>query len=778
MRKLSVFLLVFLLAIFALVSCGGGDNPPEDNDTVRVMVSAGEGVTVVGENPVDVKIGESVEFLIKIDPTYAFVSVSHGSYNQKAGKLTLNNVTERMNISFVTENLGYDTTKSVDFSFEGDSLDKSSIESGSTVNLGSKITLSANNTSRIFVGWSLGKKSNEAGDIVSTDRIFTFRASPDMLTDGSLSLFANYKDSNIYYYDPNGGVINADSQNIKGNEYYKASVVDGKVKVVIGEAYFSVLESAATFFDDGSFTRDGYVLIEYNTKPDGSGEAFSIGSKFYTAMDSDYTTLYCIWAEETTHSFFEYEDYEYLRPTGVKAEYAPSWDESGVIITKYNGNDERIVIPEKLGGKAVIAIAKNAFMAKDVRELVLSKNLLVVEDGAFKECDSLERVYFSDGIYSMNNEAFDESTYKSFKSLYVNATIAPRYSKSGDGAFAIKLSRLLSTEQKNRVIVIAGSSSYQGLGSEYLEALLEGEYAVVNLGTTRTTHGMIYLEAMKKYAHEGDLVIYAPENSSYMLGESELYWKTLRDLENMNNFYRYVDISNYTNVFGAFSDFNQNYRYKSVPRVYEDICTVTYINSYGDFQHANRKQYTSKYTDAYYITLNNRCKSKFEGNWSDVEAQEKNKDYKDPTNKTWCSFDAEEFVTLVNHAVSCAKTSGAKVYYAFAPVDADALVEGALNESWLNAYDELIKSIYTFDGILGSCSDYIYNHKYFYDCAFHLNDYGRTYRTYQLYLDICEAVDISIINSYDAYGKDFEGCIFETGSDGSPVEKVVIGKGN
>ena len=107
-----------------------------------------------------------------------------------------------------------------------------------------------------------------------------------------------------------------------------------------------------------------------------------------------------------------------------------------------------------------------------------------------------------------------------------------------------------------------------------MEALLDGEYRVVNLGTTRTTNGLIYLDAMTELAHEGDVVIFAPENSAYMMGETELYWKTLRDLEGMINFYRHVDISNYTNVFASFSELNVKYRYGRAPYHYEQVCEV------------------------------------------------------------------------------------------------------------------------------------------------------------------------------------------------------------
>jgi hypothetical protein len=125
-------------------------------------------------------------------------------------------------------------------------------------------------------------------------------------------------------------------------------------------------------------------------------------------------------------------------------------------------------------------------------------------------------------------------------------------------------------------------------------------------------------------------------------------------------------------------------------------------------------------------------------------------------------------------AIGKARESGAAVYFGFAPADATALVEAARNTEWLLAYDKLITDLYDLDGTLGSCIDYVYDHKYAYDCAFHVNDYGRTYRTYMLYADICEAIGITDINGIYDKGLDFEGCLFEEGSDGTPVTKVTF----
>ena len=61
------------------------------------------------------------------------------------------------------------------------------------------------------------------------------------------------------------------------------------------------------------------------------------------------------------------------------------------------------------------------------------------------------------------------------------------------------------------------------------------------------------------------------------------------------------------------------------------------------------------------------------------------------------------------------------------------------------------------------------HHEYFYDNAFHPNDYGRTYRTYQVYLDLCTLFDNKAVHPMDYIGDGvIPGCRVETGNNGVP----------
>ena len=777
MKKISLlFSLLFTLLLITACSLGG-NNPPDDDIpsadvTYRVMVAVDEGFSVKGTNPVDVKKGDTVSFNITIDEGYVFSSASAGIYNENTGILTVENVTERMNITFVVEKLDYDPNQTFAYIFKGKDGDFTSTKSSSAVNAGTLITVTSAYEEQHFVGWSFGKSLISGGELVSTERIFKFRLTPSIVTDGTLYVYANYTDANVYYYDLNGGALNINSHNMRDNEYYTLERVQGMLKVTLSDVYYRFAECASLFWDDGTFSRPGYVLKEYNTKPDGSGEGYSLGSKFYTVSDGGLAILYCIWEKAESASEFAYS--EISMPSPVDKKYAPDWRESGVAITSYKGNFETVTVPEEIGGKPVISIASGAFVQKQMKTLVLPKTLQKIEDGAFSKCSSLNTVYFPDSVFYISDGIFDADTYSNFKTLIMNATMAPRYSNGGDGAFSVKLSRLMAARGEKKIVVISGSSTYQGLGSEYFESLMDGEYTVVNFGTTRTRPGAFYLEAMSHYTSRDDIIIYAPENSAFMMGETYLNYRMLYEVESMYNLYRYVDISNYYGYFSSLGELNSQYKYARVVRAYEDICKVSAVNKYGDYQNANRQQYEyAKYLyDVYYITFNNRYKSIFDGMWNDVEFQKANKDYTDPSNTTWKSIDDPKLVAQMNHAIASAKSSGAKVYFGFCPADADAVVEEARNEAWLKAYDKMIADNYDFDGFIGTSQEYIFNHKYFYDCAFHLNDYGRTYRTYKLYLDVCEVLGITATHGIYDVGTDFEGCLFEEGSDGTPLTKV------
>ena len=764
------FAFVLTLLLLVLSACGGGGE-----ETVRVMVSAGEGASIVSQNPVEIAKGGTAVFRVEIAEGYVYKSSTGATYNSAEGTLTAIGVRKNTNIDFLVEKADFDPNATYAYVFRPDcAYDTSSVAAGPSVKGGTVIKLSAGDTTRIFEGWTVGYSLAGGGMLVSTEREFDLLVNDKVAAGGVLTVYANYKTIVGITYHTNGGTLNSDSASMH-SAYYTATATATGVKVEYTKTYLDYFECASTFTDDTTFTRPGYVLIEYNTKADGTGTAYSIGSKVPMVTSDKQTELYCIWSAESPASDFTYEDITIPYPQNVNAQKAPHWQTSGVVITGYRGNDKTVTVPQRIGGKPVTAIAAGAFINKDMETLVLHRGLLKVCDNAFLGCDSLTTVYYPDGLYEMSDAAFDDLTYTSFKNFYVNATLKPRNVSSDVGALSVKLSRLLAGQGQKMLVVIGGSSSLQGLATEYLEALLDGQYRIVNFGTTRTTHGAMYLEAMGALLDADDTVIYAPENSAYMFGERALYYKTFRDLEGMVNIYRYVDFSNYTGMFSAMTELNKAYRFTASPKTYEEICahgelTVanpTYANpttnKYGDFLRRERADLVLGYMDHYYITLNERVKSRYEGAWNDGDTQAANKDYTDPANVTWASLTDAYFKDNLNRSIQIAKSSGAGVYFGFCPVDASALVDGAEDSAWQMRYDALIDSTFNFDGNVGTVSDYIWHHKYFYDCAFHLNDTGRVLRTYRMYIDLAAILGYVPNKKLYSVGTGFAGCLFEDG---------------
>ena len=131
-------------------------------------------------------------------------------------------------------------------------------------------------------------------------------------------------------------------------------------------------------------------------------------------------------------------------------------------------------------------------------------------------------------------------------------------------------------------------------------------------------------------------------------------------------------------------------------------------------------------------------------------------------------------IAYAKEIIHAAKESGAKVYFSFCPVDADEICTEAFPAigEWISAYDRLILDTYSFDGNLGSSGDYIFAHQYFYDNAFHPNDYGRVWRTYRMYRDLAVLFGIDNPHNFNSVGFNYEGCLFDPVVNGIPLYTV------
>ncbi len=81
--------------------------------------------------------------------------------------------------------------------------------------------------------------------------------------------------------------------------------------------------------------------------------------------------------------------------------------ENKVIITGYEGNPEKIVIPSLIDSKEVVGIRENTFYkCNTLKEVTIPQTVNFIGRHAFFECTALENVELSDNILSMGEGCF------------------------------------------------------------------------------------------------------------------------------------------------------------------------------------------------------------------------------------------------------------------------------------------------------------------------------------------------------------------------------------
>ena len=270
--------------------------------------------------------------------------------------------------------------------------------------------------------------------------------------------------------------------------------------------------------------------------------------------EDDSLKLYVVWAKNSEVADFTYEKREItiLASDGVKegdAKYK-SKKVSGWFITRYNGSDKLVVIPEMINGEPVIGIAERAFGGFTER-VVIPKSIYQIEDKAFSNCTKLREVVFFDRLQQVKNSSFPSSV----STIVLNAQRSTVY-RGGEGDFAIKYERVRMLADEKKLVVISGSSSWYGLVSAKLEDYLNYEYNVINYGTNAGVCMAFYMEAMMKYLGEGDIVVHAPEyTSGAQWGDSQIVWRHFRGNSQCYDIFREVDMRNFTNFWSAWCDF-------------------------------------------------------------------------------------------------------------------------------------------------------------------------------------------------------------------------------
>lgn len=665
MKTKWLLLFVFLTAVLLLAGCG------ETLEwKVPVMVAETDGVSVSGENPIWVNPGETASFSVTLEDGVFYLDNDAGA-SYENGTLTLSRVLYPTTVTLETvRNPSYYVFDLQDPRCQG-TMSTTQAPAESVLG-GTEITVSAEPfEGNVFSSWSVGASAARGGTVVSKDASYTFTLASDTV------LYPNYISAaeaeaaaaakmQLLVYNTNGGKVTETGETV----YYQD----------VDVSYFKLPNCLA---EKGYFEREGYILIEYNTKADGTGDAYSLGSKIITpTYTGDAVMLYCIWAKESDASLFETKE------------------ESGkVTVTKYTGNEDMVVIPKEIGGKPVTKIAANAFLKKKFTTIVFPESIREVARKSFVGCQNFTTLYMFDTVEKIYDDSFDNLT--NFQHFYLNAAMTPKYAGSTEGNFCIKWERLVTTQDQNRIVVMSGSSSLYGLATMQLQEAFKNEYIIVNYGTNAGTAATFYMEICAPFMHEGDIMLQAPcPSSGTQLGSNEITWRLFRGTEQYYNGFRMVDMRHYNKLFSALTEYNAG-RKDGADKAYG--MKDGGMNEYGDIS-----------------TIYPLNDPKY--GWSKNSMLNPQQ-----INATWAKN-----LTRVHEIV---QASGATVYMSYGPSNRNQYHDKGLTDEYLDRVDAGYQASVTVP-FISKVKDYIFEGQYMSNSNAHLGDEGRRIRTERLYNDL------------------------------------------
>lgn len=531
----------------------------------------------------------------------------------------------------------------------------------------SQISVLPNENATVYVSDAAGKRAaKKLAELVggtlllSNEAEYTFTASKD------ITVYANYSVSVIY--NANGGTAK------DGGELYtqKYSVV--------------MYKCPNTLPDKGYFVRDGYTLVEYNTKADGSGTAVGLGSRIATDGESSME-LYCIWKKQSPSSDFEYTS-----------------GDSGISISKYTGKDKNIVIPEIIDGKNVYKIEKSAFAGSDIEYVVIPKTVTKAEDGAFSDCSSLETLVIFDTLTNVSDESFENCG--KLKNLRINAAL-DHYASVTDGNNKIDRVIWAKTTGKKLIVIVGGSGSINGFDSAAISEKYGDEYVIINLGTNANISATIYFEYLSSVLDKDDIILWAPEAGEYVLGYTAMHIRAWEFQSGHYDIFRSVDISKYTKVFSSFASYARAHKSSEEPfdafMLSSSDYKIPYYNEYGDAiepRAHQEKSYKGEYSYSF-----EKCGSGFEKGAYDYMAS------------------VIEGMTLRD----------IKVWLVYAAMDKEA--EKSFDD-FMDKFTAAVKEKYKGTEVISDYHNILMEDKYMSDSAWHLTLEGAAKRTKTVISDL------------------------------------------
>lgn len=637
-----------------------------------VTIFEGVGYEIQGETQKRVKRGESATFNITLLTGYIELT-NDGGATYENGVLSFSNVT---------------VNKTVDLAALKEAGTAVFLDNGKYVRLEEpdyNLFTATAAEGYYFSYWTYNDANNEAQIYSYANNIVV----PQKELQLTAVFFANTVRKVVYH--ANGGAL-IDSEDTTVTQSTPASV------------YLYASSFGEWFFK--TFEREGYVPLEYNTREDGSGTAISLGSKVLSDMRT--TDIYIIWQRETSATSFYYD---YVVNNNERV---------AVALTKYNGDAETVAIPTTIDNLPVQQIKGGCFENNaTMRTVVVTKNVVTVEDNAFNNCSLLSTFYFCDSVESITNESVVNCN--ELANIRVIAVFPPIHADNLIASSVRRIELLYQTRNSDtrNILTYGGSGMYQSIDGGVLYERFGSNRRVINCGQNAYVSGPLMLEVYGQFMQAQDVMTAALEYNE-LTYSTRWHIGTWISIELFYDAFRYIDARNYSRIFTAFYEFQHG--------DYENFAYVSRLEALSEGEALTYDDYATGLNE--YFTRNY--------NANKVPNAVVTKDYQFETIKLCVAAINAIYDRVYHHSTGkylfmsypavCYDTKGTE--------DTSDDVSGFTNElSDFEDYDAFLRANLEFP-VISDYNDCFFEEEYIYDDPVHLTSVGAVENSKRLAEDI------------------------------------------
>ena len=298
-----------------------------------------------------------------------------------------------------------------------------------------------------------------------------------------------------------------------------------------------------------------------------------------------------------------------------------------------------------------------------------------------------------------------------------------QYEKSYMGELKYKYNRLKNTDGK-RIIIVGGSGMAFDVDSSLIKENFP-EYEVVNLGMYAALGTASVLDMTISNIHDGDIVIFAPEQSK----------QTLSDYLGGDYAWQALDGAFYLLPYFFNSEKNISLMLSAFPRFAMEKLRLFITASAPDPDSVYRKSAFNEYGDIADDLPQNTMLNGFDEN-------------------TAVSYDTSvipaDYVSYLNECGKKATQKGSTLLFAYCPANKAAVVEAKESdfENAIDGYDLFLRNTLAIE-VIGNPYDSIMDKEWFYDTNFHLNSSGKELYTRQFIRNLKAYLSDSSVTAID-----------------------------